>query len=76
MRKCKVDVRPAFFYTKAFVDNYVANCLIITNFYILLFRVPQSTGEVSRMDAQNFLRYMWVKNAPLYIPYLLVLVMS
>ena len=31
--------------------------------------------EVSRMDAHKFLRYRQIKNAPLCVPYLLVLVM-
>ena len=31
--------------------------------------------EISRMDVQSFLRCRRIKNAPLYIPYLLVLVM-
>ena len=34
-----------------------------------------SLCEVSRTDVQNFLRWRRIKNAPLYIPYLLVLLL-
>ena len=46
------------------------------NFNILLFMwAVHLLCEVSRMDAPNFFKCRRIKNAPLYIPYLLGLVM-
>ena len=59
------NVGPAFFYTKPFVDNSEAICLIVIKLYIILFRVPQFTVESSRLDAQKFLRYRRIKNTSL-----------
>ena len=70
------NVRPAFFYTKALDITQWLFVWSWSNFFIIWSGSINSLCGVSKMDVQNFLRFRRIKNALLYIPYLLVLVMT